>query len=170
VTGKRTLIIVAGYFGLLSVLVLGVGLIWSRQAQSPRQPIAFSHRVHVAKVGLACNFCHYSVNKARRAGVPSVKKCMTCHAFIAVDRPEIKKLRSFWERKEPIPWVRIHKLPPHVYFSHKRHIKAGLECQACHGEVRAVDIPRRVSSLEMGWCVTCHRSEGASIDCLTCHK
>ena len=143
---------------------------WFTSAPAPTQPIAFSHKIHVSQVGLPCTFCHIYADKSRRAGVPSVQKCMSCHSVIAVDRPEIKKLHRYWNDKEPIPWLKVHNLPEHVYFTHKRHIKAGLECSACHGEIKNVSVVRRVSSLKMGWCVTCHRAKKASIDCLTCHQ
>lgn len=164
--------IVAGFFGLLTVIILGVGLYWYAYGRPPKQPIAFSHRIHVTKVGLQCTFCHIYVEKSPRAGVPSVQKCMGCHSVIAVDRPEIKKLHGYWNRKEPIPWVKVHNLPKqaNVYFTHKRHIKAGLQCSACHGEIRNVDLVRQVSSLKMGWCITCHRAKKAPFNCLTCHK
>jgi hypothetical protein len=143
---------------------------WFPYDPAPTQPIAFSHQIHVSRVGLPCTFCHIYVDKSRRAGVPSVQKCMSCHSVIAVDRPEIKKLHRYWNDKEPIPWVKVHNMPGHVYFSHKRHVKAGLECSACHGEIKNVSVVRRVSSLKMGFCVTCHRAKKASLDCLTCHQ
>jgi len=173
---------------MLAFLVLGAGLspcpkipiqgligkidprCWFSSSEAPQQPIAFSHKIHVSRVGLQCTFCHTYVEKSQHAGVPSVQKCMSCHSVIATDRPEIKKLHKYWNNKQPVPWIKVHNLPDHVYFSHKRHIKAGLECSACHGEIKNVSVVRQVSSLKMGWCVTCHRSKKASIDCLTCHK
>ena len=31
--------------------------------------------------------------------------------------PEVQKLVRYWERKEPIPWVRLQRLPDFVYFT-----------------------------------------------------
>ena len=138
--------------------------------EPPTQPIAFSHKVHVADNGMTCQYCHLYPNRSPVAGVPSVKKCMGCHLVTAVDKTEVQKLHTFWNRKEPIPWLKVHNLPDHVYFSHKRHVRAGITCQVCHGPVENMQRVRRVSSLEMGWCVTCHKENQASIDCLICHK
>ena len=119
-----------------------------------------------------CPFCHETVDKAMFAGIPPVEKCMSCHATVATDRPEIIKLTGYWERQEPMEWVRVHRIRirEHVYFSHERHVKAGLDCTQCHGEVKYMDKVRRVSSLEMGWCVNCHRENDAPTDCLICHQ
>ncbi len=161
---------VTGYFGLFLLLLAGLGVGWSRMNLSPEQPIAFPHTIHVTRLGLPCNFCHLYVDKGKRATVPPLSKCMSCHKNIATDRPEIIKLTGFYERGEPIAWNRIHKVPDFVYFTHKRHIKAGIDCSACHGEIGAMKRVRRVRSLKMGFCLTCHMSKGAPQDCATCHK
>ena len=161
---------VVGYFLLLAAVVVGTGYMLSNKSKPPQQPIAFSHKIHASKVGLACNFCHIYADKSVRAGIPSVQKCMSCHSVIATDKKEIKKIRKYWDEKKPIQWVKVHSLPKFVYFSHKRHIKASVTCFDCHGKVQASDVIRRVSSLRMGWCVRCHRLRGAPTDCLTCHK
>ncbi len=163
-------ILVTGFYVAISLVVLVGGYLWYESKRAPVQPIAFSHNIHASELGLACNFCHIYAEKSRRAGVPSVQKCMSCHRVVATDRPEIKKLRKYWDEKEPIPWVRVHSLPQHVYFTHKRHIKARVECTECHGFVQTMDVVRKVSSLKMGWCVSCHRTNNAPTDCLTCHK
>lgn len=155
-------------FGIL--VVVGLGFYWFHTESKPEQPIAFSHRVHLEKVGLKCEQCHQYADKSPQAGLPAVKICADCHTKVATDRPEIKKLMEYWNKKEPIPWNKVHVQPWHVYFTHKRHIKAGLECALCHGEVKAMDTVRKVRSLEMGWCVNCHKKYKAPTDCLTCHK
>lgn len=171
---KKFLIVPAafGYFAFFILIFLLLGYDWYRNKQAPGQPIAFSHKIHVGKVGLECQFCHESVEKAAFAGIPSVQKCMSCHANVATDRPEIQKLAGYWERKEPMEWNRVHRIRirNYVYFSHKRHIKKDIDCAVCHGEVRHMDEIRRVRSLEMGWCVGCHEQNDAPTDCLTCHQ
>lgn len=167
---NRFTVLAAGYFALFAIIVVAIGVYWYGYERPPTQPIAFSHRIHVSKVGLACNFCHIYADKSKRAGVPSLQKCMSCHSVIATERPEIKKLHRYWNDKEPVPWVRVHSLPEYVYFTHKRHIKANIKCTRCHGDVQATNVIRRVSSLKMGWCVQCHRQNGAPTDCTVCHK
>jgi len=159
-----------GYFGLFLLLTAALAFYWERWQKPPEQPIAFPHTIHAGQLELACTFCHENAARSPRAGAPSIRKCMSCHQTVAVDNPEVKKLRRYHQEEEPIAWVRLHTLPDHVYFTHKRHIKFGLDCSDCHGEVRKMEKMQRVRSLEMGWCVTCHRSLGAPTDCATCHK
>jgi hypothetical protein len=90
--------------------------------------------------------------------------------FIAQNAPEIKKLMTYWENKQPIPWVRVYWVPDFVYFPHMMHIRAGRACAECHGDVAAMTRVTRKQKIEMGWCLNCHRQHKASIDCWTCHK
>ncbi len=139
----------------------------------PEQPIKFSHIIHVQKNKMDCQYCHWSVAKAGYAAIPEVETCMGCHNLIKGSNPEsqaeIKKLEEYWTKREPIPWVKVHVNPQHVNFNHKRHVKAGVNCQECHGQIPNMDVVERVSSMKMGWCLDCHREKGTSIDCWTCH-
>lgn len=139
--------------------------------RTPVQPIEFSHRIHAGINQIPCQYCHIYAERSRVAGVPNVQRCMGCHKIIKTDSPLIQQLTSYWEKKEPIPWVKVHNLPDYVWFTHKRHIKAGLECKACHGDIASMDRVTRVSSLKMGWCLNCHVSKGVKNgkDCWTCH-
>lgn len=159
-----------GYFLLLAVLVYGLKFHWIAQDLSPEQPIDFSHMIHAGKLDLDCTHCHVNVGVSREAGAPALSICMECHESALTDRPEIRKLTGYWDAGEPVLWEKVHNLPWHARFTHERHIKAGVDCSVCHGQVEAMERVRRVRSLEMGWCVECHRSKGASDDCLTCHK
>ena len=161
---------VAAYFAFFGGVVALIGLIRHHGSRGPAQPIAFSHALHAGRLELECLFCHAGTDQGPSAGVPPVQLCMQCHENVAIDRPEVQKVRAHWERKDPIEWVRIHRVPDHVYFTHKRHVKAGLACTECHGEVTAAERMRQVRSLKMGWCVHCHRAHGAPTDCWTCHK
>jgi hypothetical protein len=163
-------IALAGFFGLTLLAVAGLALHWRQNRQPTAQPIAFPHTIHAGRLGLACDFCHESVAEGRHAGAPPVSKCLSCHETIAADRPEIVKLKEYRDRGEPIRWQRLHALPEFIYFSHKRHVKTGLDCAACHGDIAAMPEVHRVRSLKMGWCITCHRARGASLDCATCHR
>jgi hypothetical protein len=159
------------FFGFFVLAYLALGADYYRHKQAPVQPIAFSHKVHVGKVGLQCLFCHETVDKTAFAGIPAVEKCMSCHKNVATDRPEIQKLAGYWNRGKPMEWNRVYRIRVrnYVYFSHERHIKAKVDCVNCHGEVKYMDRIRQVSSLRMGWCVQCHRAKKAPTDCLTCH-
>jgi Cytochrome c7 and related cytochrome c len=137
--------------------------------RSPLQPLAFSHKLHAGTNGIHCLFCHPYAARSPVAGIPAVADCRACHLFISPNAPEIKKLMGYWDRKEPIPWVRVHLLPDHVYFPHMMHLRAGVACTNCHGEVAAMERITRKASLKMGWCLDCHRQHKASIDCWTCH-
>ena len=72
---------------------------------------------------------------------------------------EIKKLTGYWERKEPIVWVNYHYVAEHAKFPHKPHIRYGLECTTCHGNVEEVDIPKPIVKIQMGWCISCHEEK-----------
>lgn len=139
---------------------------------TPEQPIEFSHRIHAGDFEIPCMYCHTEARRSPVAGVPSVNKCAGCHSVVLPDSPLIREVMSYLENQEPIPWVRVHDLPDFVYFPHKRHIAAGLECQECHGPVETMDRVTRMAPNEMGLCLTCHKELEVEhgLDCLTCHK
>jgi hypothetical protein len=161
-----------GHFALFIVLTLLLGFRWNTQRKAPDQPIAFSHETHVGKLNLQCLFCHETADTSTFAGVPPVSKCMECHKAVRTDRPEIQKLTRYWDDKEPVPWNRVHRIRirNYIYFSHKRHVKAGVQCEQCHGQLAVMATVRQVNSLRMGWCVSCHVESGAPLDCTICHK
>jgi len=154
----------------------------------PAQPIAFSHKLHAGQYRIDCQYCHADARRSEYAGIPSVTRCIGCHKITAADKPEIKKLAEYLAKQEPVPWVRIYKVPEYVYFAHKPHITAGVACQTCHGSVQTMDVvgaktgPSLVHDLlnlvglawtppplTMGWCVECHTARKASLECMTCH-
>ena len=139
-------------------------------APPPAQPIEFSHVIHAGSYRIDCQYCHADARRSPYAGLPSVERCMGCHKIVAAQgNPEVQKLHAHWNQKQPIPWVRIHKLPGFVYFPHKRHIAKGLECQECHGPVERMQRVAQVAPLTMGWCVQCHAERRAPLDCVNCH-
>jgi len=156
------------------VLAAVVGGLWLVRAfarpKSPIQPIAFSHKVHAGDYQIACEYCHAYVRRSPVAGVPSVQQCIGCHKITAVNKPEVLELRGYWERQESIPWIKVHELPDFVIFTHKRHVLKGIACQTCHGPVETMEQVQQVASLEMGWCVSCHKERQATLECLDCHK
>ena len=139
------------------------------QGYKPKQPIQFSHRKHVETNKMECQYCHSGVSKSPFATIPSVELCMGCHKTVKTESPEIKKLAEYFQNKEPVPWVPVNNLPEHAVFNHSRHIKAGVGCHTCHGQVQKMEVVEKVSTLKMGFCVSCHRENGASIDCSICH-
>lgn len=140
-----------------------------RRGYRPKQPINFNHQVHLEKNKMECQYCHSGVNKSAFATIPSVELCMGCHKAVRTDRPDIVKLKEHYDKGEPVNWVSVNNLPEHVRFNHKRHIKAGVTCQSCHGQVQKMAVVERVSSFKMGFCISCHRDNGASTECAVCH-
>lgn len=132
-------------------------------------PVAFSHRRHVADVGLDCQFCHAYARRGPVAGMPPLARCAGCHRVVAPDSPEVARLLARFEAEEPVSWPRAHQLPGYVRFTHKRHVRAGVACETCHGDVGGMEAVRQVAPLTMGWCMGCHEQRQASVDCLTCH-
>lgn len=144
------------------------------QGRQPDQPVDFPHPVHVQKLKMNCVYCHFTANKSPDPGMPAVSTCMGCHTVIAGNKPEVQKLAAFWNKKQPVPWVRIHKVPEYVRFPHMRHVSAGVSCQTCHGQVQEMKQVYQAASLNMGWCVSCHIGKSnppfkARYDCATCH-
>jgi Cytochrome c7 and related cytochrome c/Class III cytochrome C family len=136
----------------------------------PTQPIAFTHKVHLAN-GLQCVNCHIGVDQGPDARIPSVNFCMTCHRVIATRNPEIQKLAGYMTRGEDVPWQRVYGFEPsaHVKFNHAPHIRAGVQCAECHGDMTKQTVAVRAVNLNMGFCVQCHRQRDVSVDCVTCH-
>lgn len=136
----------------------------------PVQPIAFTHKAHLA-AGMQCTDCHAGVDQGPDAAIPSVKLCMTCHQVIATDKPEIKKVAAYFQRGEEIPWQRVYNYSPleHVKFNHAPHIRAGVDCKTCHGDMTQQTVAVRAVNLTMGACNQCHRLKHAPTDCTTCH-
>lgn len=140
-----------------------------KRGYQPTQPINYNHQVHMEKNQMECTYCHSGVTKSNFATLPSVELCMGCHKSVRTDAPDIKKLKEAFDKGQPVDWVPVNNLPEHVQFNHKRHLKAGVTCQTCHGMVQKMAKVERMSSFKMGWCVSCHRENGASIDCSLCH-
>lgn len=133
-----------------------------QQGYAPKQPIAYSHKIHAGDYGIDCNYCHTGVTKSKNANIPSANICMNCHSSIVegtnTGTAEIQKIYDAIENDEPIEWVRIHNLPDHAYFNHQQHYAVGgLECQTCHGPIEEMEVVYQYSNLTMGWCINCHR-------------
>lgn len=151
--------------------VLGVGFfpITSSQA-AQEQPIAFSHRVHAGDYKMPCLYCHVNARRSAVAGLPSVARCIGCHKITAANKPEVQKLKGYWDRQEPIPWTKITWMPDFVFFEHWPHVRGDIACQTCHGPVETMQRMEANTALTMNFCVTCHRTKKTSIDCAVCHR
>jgi len=121
------------------------------------QPIQFSHKHHVEDDGIDCRYCHTSVEQSAFAGIPPTKTCMNCHSQIFAASPYLEPIRESFRTGKPIEWTRVHKLPEFVYFDHSIHVNKGVGCASCHGQVDRMPLVRQVASLQMEWCLDCHR-------------
>ncbi|HEX5734632.1 MAG TPA: cytochrome c3 family protein [Blastocatellia bacterium] len=132
---------------------------YNTQANVPReQPVQFSHKHHVGDEGIDCRYCHTSVENAAFAGIPPTKTCMNCHSQIFANSPYLEPVRESWRTDKPIKWTRVHDLPDFVYFNHSIHVKKGVGCATCHGRVDQMPLTYQAESLQMEWCLQCHRN------------
>jgi hypothetical protein len=122
------------------------------------QPIQFSHERHVAGNGLDCRYCHTSVEQSAFAGIPPTKTCMNCHSQIFSASPYLEPVRQSFRSDRSIEWTRVHDLPDFVYFNHSIHVNKGVGCTTCHGQVDRMPLMWQEQSLQMEWCVDCHRN------------
>jgi hypothetical protein len=121
------------------------------------QPVQFSHKHHVGDAGVDCRYCHTSVEKSSSAGIPPSKTCMNCHSQLWSDSPYLEPVRASFKNNKPLRWTRVHDLPDFVYFNHSIHVNKGVGCETCHGRVDRMPLMMQVSSLNMEWCIECHR-------------
>ncbi|HKG21324.1 MAG TPA: cytochrome c3 family protein [Blastocatellia bacterium] len=145
-----------------TVFLIGDGInrsSYNTQAFFPReQPVQFSHKHHVGDEGIDCRYCHTSVEEAAFAGIPPTKTCMNCHSQIFANSPYLEPVRESWRTGKPIEWTRVHDLPDYVYFDHSIHVNKGVGCSSCHGRVDLMPLVYQVGSLQMEWCLECHRA------------
>lgn len=173
-----TIVVAVVFLSTLYDALLKVGV---TQDYQPKQPIAFSHKLHAGDNKIDCNYCHYGARKSMESNIPSPNVCMNCHMNIqegpTTGTEEISKIYaavgfdpetgSYIEgyEEKPIKWVRIHDLPDLSYFNHSQHVTAGgLECQTCHGPVQEMEEVYQYSPLTMGWCVNCHRETKVQVE------
>ena len=131
---------------------------WITEVEVARdQPVPFSHKHHVQGVGLDCRYCHTSVEESAFAGLPSTKTCMTCHSQVWKDSPALEPVRASYRSDQSIAWTRVHDLPDFAYFNHSIHVNKGIGCESCHGRVDHMPLMWRENSLNMEWCLACHR-------------
>jgi Zn ribbon nucleic-acid-binding protein len=152
-------------FGAVFVAAIGVFLLlefnrsaYMTQTGIPReQSVPFSHKHHVNGLGIDCRYCHTSVEEADFAGIPPTHTCMTCHSQIWKDSPMLQPVRESYRTGQPLEWTRVHDLPGFVYFNHSIHVHQGVGCVTCHGQVDQMPLVWKENSLNMEWCLECHR-------------
>jgi hypothetical protein len=121
------------------------------------QPVPFSHDHHTAGLGIDCRYCHTSVETAASAGIPPTSTCMGCHQIIWNQAPLLEPVRESFRTGNPLRWTRVHDMPDFVYFNHSIHVAKGIGCVSCHGRVDRMPLMRQTQSLQMEWCLDCHR-------------
>ncbi len=157
-----------------------------QKGYAPTQPIAYSHKLHAGDLKIDCKYCHVGVETSKSATIPSLNICMNCHKGVqkrsegqeGIDiSPEIAKIyaaldyhpektgaEQWGNNPRPVQWIRIHNLPDHAYFNHSQHVKVGkLACQTCHGPIEKMEVVQQWSTLQMGWCIDCHRNTGIDV-------
>ncbi|MEP7117154.1 MAG: cytochrome c3 family protein [Acidobacteriota bacterium] len=156
----------ASILGLLAVVV-GIGSLLPLIQRSDfvttantfrDQPVQFSHQHHVGGIGIDCRYCHTSVEVSSSAGIPPTKTCINCHSQIWSTSPYLEPVRASFRDDKPLKWLRVHDLPDFVYFNHSIHVKKGVGCETCHGRVDKRPLIRQQNSLQMEWCINCHRN------------
>jgi len=130
---------------------------------SPVQPVPYSHKLHAGNLGLDCRYCHFTVERSSYAAIPPTETCMNCHSRVKPQSPLPVKVRESYASGEPIPWVKVHKLPDYVYFNHRAHGAAGVSCFSCHGRADQMLEVKQVEPLNMGWCLDCHRNPAPNL-------
>jgi hypothetical protein len=127
------------------------------------QPVQFSHQHHVAGLGIDCRYCHTSVETSSFAGIPATAICMNCHSQIWAGSEILKPVRDSFQTGIPLRWTRVHNLPDFTYFNHSIHVHKGVGCVTCHGQVDRMPLMHQESSLQMEWCLACHRDPAPSL-------
>jgi hypothetical protein len=128
------------------------------QGVTIRQPVPFSHDHHVSGLGIDCRYCHTAVERSASAGIPPTATCINCHKLIWNDSPMLEPVRESFRTGKPIRWNRVHDLPDFVYFDHSIHVAKGVGCASCHGRIDRMRLTYQASSLQMEWCLACHRN------------
>jgi len=134
---------------------------YTRAGYQPIQPVSFSHATHVEQLGMDCRYCHQGVEQSWYANLPASSSCLNCHNQVLKDDPRLALVRQSAQSGQPIPWVRVHRLPDYVYFNHAAHVNRGVSCVQCHGQLHLMDEVKHAQPLSMVLCLGCHRNPAA---------
>ncbi len=130
----------------------------TREDLPRQQPVPFSHEHHVSGLGIDCRYCHTTVEESSFANIPATKICMNCHSQMWAVAPVLEPVRESYRSGRSIEWVRVNDLPEFVYFNHAIHVNKGFGCDTCHGRVDLMPLTWKARSLQMNWCLDCHRN------------
>jgi hypothetical protein len=157
---KASILIVLVLVGSLLSIVLNINrLDYVSKVNVPLdQPVPFSHKHHVTGMGIDCRYCHTTVEETAFAGIPPTETCMTCHSQVWTEAPILEPVRESYRTNTALQWNRVHDLPDFVYFNHSIHISKGIGCQSCHGQVDQMPLMLKQNTLNMEWCLDCHRA------------
>lgn len=151
---------------LAVVFVMGLFWFFEQMQRSPyysqrgiprNQPVPFSHAHHVGGLGIDCRYCHTSVENSSFAGIPPTKTCMNCHSEIWANSNMLLPVRESFRSGRSLLWTRANDLPDYVYFDHSIHLHKGVGCDDCHGPVERMPLMYAYGTLQMEWCLNCHR-------------
>jgi hypothetical protein len=145
--------------GGVAYLVQGSPFVTYAGVRKP-QPVPFSHQHHVTGLGIDCRYCHTSVETSSFAGIPPTKTCMNCHSQIWTNAQLLEPVRASYRSGESLQWTRVNQLPDFVFFNHSIHVTKGVGCNTCHGPVDTMPLMYQEESLQMEWCLGCHRDPG----------
>jgi hypothetical protein len=149
--------------GLWGLAMLNRSDYVTRAYVAREQPVPFSHRHHAGELGIDCRYCHTSVERSSRASLPATQVCMNCHSQIWTDSPTLAPVRASYASDESIEWIKVHDLPDFVYFDHSAHVNKGVACRTCHGRIDQMNLVWKEHSLQMEWCLGCHRNPGPNL-------
>lgn len=128
-----------------------------RVGYQPKQPVPYSHALHVGELGLDCRYCHTTVEQSAHAAIPPAQFCMNCHTTVRADSVVLQPVRDAFAANAPLKWKRVHDVPDYVFFNHSAHVTRGVGCEECHGRVDRMEEVYQFAPLTMGWCLDCHR-------------
>ena len=136
---------------------------------APPQPVPFSHALHAGQMKIDCRYCHTHVFDSSHSNIPATATCGNCHngskdangtnltTAVHTDSLKLAPVRESLATGKPVEWNRVHDLPDYAFFNHSAHVNRGVSCVECHGRVDKMDTVQRVSPMNMGWCLDCHR-------------
>jgi hypothetical protein len=150
------LVLVGGF--LAAALEMQRSPYFSWRGVNREQPVPFSHQHHVAGLGIDCRYCHTSVENSNFAGIPPTKTCMNCHSQIWTNAPMLEPVRESFRSGRSLVWTRVNAVPDFVYFDHSIHVNKGVGCNECHGPVDKMPLMRAQNTMQMEWCLSCHRA------------
>ncbi|MBK8147584.1 MAG: cytochrome c3 family protein [Acidobacteria bacterium] len=155
--------IIAGGLAFYAYTQIARSSYLTNQGLERPQPVQFSHKHHVGDDGIDCRYCHTAVETSSSAGMPPTQTCMNCHSQIWADSPYLEPVRASFRDNKPIEWVRVHDLPEFAYFNHSIHVAKGVGCASCHGDIANMASVYQQNTLQMEWCLACHRDPGPNI-------